>query len=160
MPTRRSTRSYYVHGTTFKRQLRGSQGMGVVSNNWLDRVLLSILYMFMTINIIVMTIITILLLLLLPPPPPPLLLLLLLLVLLLKHVITRMITGSVTLMIARGISPSPPAKSVPWGSVVVVVITTTTKTRQSRLIRGAADAVPRRRRQAALMLLVVLLVLY
>ena len=28
------------------RELRGSQGMGVVSNNWLDCVLLSIVYMF------------------------------------------------------------------------------------------------------------------
>ena len=28
------------------RELRGSRGMGVVSNNWLDCVLLSILYMF------------------------------------------------------------------------------------------------------------------
>ena len=31
---------------SFWRELRGSQGMGVVSNSWFDYVLLSILYMF------------------------------------------------------------------------------------------------------------------
>ena len=30
----------------FQRELRGSRGMGVVSNNWFDRVLLSILCIF------------------------------------------------------------------------------------------------------------------
>ena len=33
-------------GTLVKRELRGSRGMGVVSNSWSDRVSLSIIYMF------------------------------------------------------------------------------------------------------------------
>ena len=32
--------------STFQRELRGSQGVGVVSNSWFDRALLSVLYMF------------------------------------------------------------------------------------------------------------------
>ena len=35
----------YIYIHTYIRELRGSQGMGVASNNWLDRVLLSSLYM-------------------------------------------------------------------------------------------------------------------
>ena len=31
--------------TLFQGELRGSQGMGVVSNSWFDRALLSVLYM-------------------------------------------------------------------------------------------------------------------
>ena len=34
------------NGHSFEGELRGSQGTGVVSDNWFDRVLLSILYMF------------------------------------------------------------------------------------------------------------------
>ena len=37
---------HVLQHTCMKREQRGSQGMGVVSNNWFDRAVLSIIHMF------------------------------------------------------------------------------------------------------------------